>query len=58
MAGIRVGKITLFLEKIPNRKGLAFVFQKEGVIYPIAYVLSKNKEKAEKLWEEMLGELR
>ena len=58
MDGLRIGKVTLFLEKIPNRKGLAFVFQKDGNLYPVAYVNSKLKDKAIEHWEEILGELK
>ena len=58
MDGLRVGNITLFLTEMPNRKGLAFVFAKDGVLYPVAYVNSKLKDEAIKYWKEMLGELK
>lgn len=58
MDGIRVGKTTLFLTEIPNRKRLAFVFQKDGNLYLVSYVNSKLKDKAVEYWEEMLGELK
>ena len=58
MDGLRVGETTLFLTEIPNRKGLVFVFEKDGVLFPVAYVNSKLKDEAVKHWKEMLGEFK
>ncbi len=53
MDGIKSQGISLFLTKIPNRKGLSFCFEKEGVLYPVSYVPKKYENLAVEMWKKM-----
>uniref|UniRef100_A0A6M3KW17 Uncharacterized protein n=1 Tax=viral metagenome TaxID=1070528 RepID=A0A6M3KW17_9ZZZZ len=51
--------IILFLGRLPGRKQECFYFEEDGVIYPIAYISSRNLKEAQRLWTKLLeGELK
>ena len=54
MDGIRRHGVALFMGKLPHRKQHCFYFEKDGVVYPVAYVSEKNLEDTGRLWCEML----
>lgn len=58
MNGLEVNGVTLYLTRIPGRKGLAFCFLDGSVISPVAYVSEKLEDMAIVKWKKMLGEER
>ncbi len=53
MNGIRIGEVTLFLGKLPNRKQECFYFE-DGIFYPVAYIKAKSLPEAKRLWAKMV----
>jgi len=53
MDGIKANGVILFLTRLPNRKGISFCFEDEGVLYPVAYVSEKLNPKAVELWDKL-----
>lgn len=58
MNGIEIKGVTLFLAKIPKRKGLCFYFQEGNSIYPVAYVSDKLEPVAIDKWNKMIEGLK
>ena len=54
MDGIRIHDVTLYLSKMPYRKGLAFVFQDGCRLIPVAYVSKGNEDEAIEYWQRFL----
>ena len=54
MNGIKIGEVTLFLGKLPNRKQECFYFEEGATLFPVAYVSAKALPKAKKLWAKMV----
>ena len=54
MNGIKTGEVTLFVGKLPNRKQECFYFEKDGTLYPVAYVPKKSLPEAKRLWAKMV----
>lgn len=57
MDGLKIGEVTLFLGKLPNRKQQCFYFEEGSTIYPVAYVAEKHLAHAQIYWERMLAGL-
>ena len=53
MYGLKIGEITMFLGKIPNRKQWCFYFAEGTSLIPVAYVADKSLPEAQRLWAEM-----
>jgi len=54
MDGIKTRGMTLYLTQMPNRKGLTFCFEDNGVLYPVAYVSEKLRQTAIDKWTKMM----
>lgn len=54
MNGIKTNGMTLYLTQIPNRKGLSFCFEDNGVLYPVAYVSEALRQTAIEKWTKMM----
>ena len=54
MDGIRIGDVALFLTRMPDRKGLAFVFQDGSTLYPVAYIATQHEAAACRYWQAFL----
>lgn len=56
MDGIKT-TITLYLTQMPGRKGLAFCFEDNGVLCPVAYVSEKLRQVAIEKWTKLVDGL-
>ena len=54
MDGIKTHEVTLYLTQIPNRKGLSFCFEDNGVLYPVAYVSESLRQTAIDKWTKLI----
>lgn len=55
MDGIKTTGITLFLTQLPSAKGLAFCFEEDGVLTPVAYVSEKMRKTAIEKWSKFVN---
>ena len=57
MNGMKIGEVTLFVGKLPNRKQECFYFEKDGTLYPVAYISEEALPRVKQLWAKMVDAL-